>query len=141
MKKRKSAVSLVELMFAMVCFALLLMPVYSLFSQGNFGTWQVRHEVIAQQHAANLLSYLYLFPYDHRNLSECSNKNFTDLELEMGAEKLSLKTEPPYARALTIKEYVNPDWPLKYKIMTINVTWENADRKQRTLQLSGMVFK
>ncbi len=135
------AFSLVEVLLAMICFSLLIIPLYSVFSHGNYGTMQVRHEVVAQQHAANLLSYLNLFPYDHPHLAVCIDKDFEKLNLEMGAEALALELEKSYSRKLTIQEFAPDEWPVSYKVITVTMTWQALDKVARELKLCGLVFK
>ncbi len=133
--------SLVEVLFAVVCISLLFIPVYSIFSHGSYGTVQVRHEVVAQQHAANLLAYLYLFPYEHTNLTPCVDKEFTDLDLEMGAESLDIALEKEYSRRLSIAEFSDGTWPVNYKVIKVSVSWSELEKKQQKLELCGLVFR
>ncbi len=140
-KKQSHAFSLIEVLFAIVCFSMLIIPLYSLFSQGNYGTVQVRHEVLAQQHASNLLSYLYLFPYDHPHLAPCEDKDFEHLNLEMGVESLALELDKPYSRKLGIQEFSSADWPVRYKVITVTLSWQALSEARRELKMCGLVFK
>lgn len=139
--KLKQAFSFVEIMFAVVCVGLLLVPVYSIFSQGSMGAIQSRNEIIAQQHAANLLSFLSLFPYDHKFLNPTENQDFKKLELELEGEALNLEPEAMFSRRIAIKELVPDAWQKQYKLIIVTLNWKEAGQKERELKICGIKFK
>ncbi|MEW6709508.1 MAG: hypothetical protein AB1403_06750 [Candidatus Riflebacteria bacterium] len=134
------AFSFVEIMFAVILLGILLVPIYSLFSQGSHGAIQSRNEILAQQHASNLLAFLHLFPYDHEFLTPVFKREFGRLDLVLESEALNLEPEPLFKRFLTIKEISPTNWSRKYKIITINLEWSEGQKKQE-LKLCGIKFK
>jgi type II secretory pathway pseudopilin PulG len=57
--------SFVEILFAIVLLGALIAPIFTLLNQSSTGTVQNRNDILAQQHATNLLAYAYSLPYDH----------------------------------------------------------------------------
>lgn len=137
----KYAFSFVEIMFSIILIGVLLVPVYSVFSHGTFGAIQSRNEIVAQQHASNLLAFLHLFPYDHSFLNNVSSREFSELKLKMESEALNLEPEPMFRRTLTVKEFSPANWQRRYKIITIGVAWQETGGKKRELKVSGIKFK
>lgn len=139
--KKTLAFSLVEIFVALICLSVLLLPIYSIFDQGTAGTRQVKNEIVAQQYATNLLGYLCLFPYDHKYLAPVIDKEFDRLVLEMDSEALSLDLDKQYSRKLTISEFVSPQWPVKYKVLNVSVSWHEREGRLRKLTVCSLIFK
>ncbi len=139
--KRNSGFSMVEIVVALTCMTVLLLPVYLIFDQGTSGTRQVKNEIIAQQYATNLLGYLCIFPYDHKFLSPMVDRKFDSLKLEMGSEALSLDLDKRFSRNLTIREFVSPQWPIKYKVLNVSVSWKEREGRPRKLTVCSLIFK
>ncbi len=135
----KKGITLVEILVAVVCMSVLLLPLYSVFSQGSYTVLQSRNEILAQQHATNLLAYISLFPYEHKNL-RVGNRSFDNLELKMDTEALSLKLEPMFRRDLSVKEFKPTNWPLSYKVVTVSVSWKEMN-KNRDLKVCGLIYQ
>jgi type II secretory pathway pseudopilin PulG len=133
--------SLVEIVVALTFLTVLLIPVYLIFDQGTTGTRQVKNEIVAQQYATNLLGYLCIFPYDHKHLTPVVDQNVDSLVLKMDSEALSLDLDKRYSRKLTIREFVSPHWPVKYKVLNVSVSWKEREGRPRKLSVCSLIFK
>jgi hypothetical protein len=119
--------------------SVLFVPLYTVFSQGSFTVLQSRNEILAQQHATNLLAYISLFPYNHQHL-RTGERSFDNLELKMDTEALSLGIEPMFKRDLSVKEFKPANWPMFYKVVTVTISWTEM-KKNRDLKVCGLVYQ
>ena len=131
--------SLIEILFALALFSLLIFPVFNMFSHGSVGIVQTRNEVLAQQHASNLLSYLSIFPYNHENL-KVGERDFDQLELKMDVESIQLGVEKLFRRKVKIIEIKPADWPLTYKVVSVVVSWKTG-KKDKKVSITEIFYQ
>lgn len=138
--RRNQGFSFVEILFAIVCLGFLLAPVFSIFSQGSAGTVQNRNDILAQQHATNLLAYAYALPYDHGFLVPGAARTVRDLKISADAVPLDLGMEEDiFLRTIEVSEQKPSNWPHTYKIITVRVKWKLANESAREIRVAGLV--
>lgn len=132
----------VEILFAMVCLGILLVPVFRMLGQGSAGVVRNRNEILAQQHASNIMSYAYFLPYDHEFLKVSASRELTALETNLGGTSVDLGVnEPGFRRTLQVSEVKPTAWKHAYKIVTVVVRWQERSGLNRHIKLAGLVAK
>jgi hypothetical protein len=87
---RVKAFSFVEILVAVVCLAMVMIPLTTMFSFSSSGTIQNRNDLLARQHAANILDYAYSLAYDDSFLEPVSQKSVVTVSFSSGSEELVL---------------------------------------------------
>jgi type II secretory pathway pseudopilin PulG len=137
----RSAFSMVEILFAIIALGVLLAPLFSVFRQGSTGTIRNRNDILAQQHASNLLAYVYSLPYGHSFLDE-GTREVNELKITAGAVELSLDMEEElFRRTIEVKEYKPGDWHFSYKLVTVRVNWKNSSEIPGEIKIAGLVSR
>ncbi|MDD2999813.1 MAG: hypothetical protein PHV05_12185 [Candidatus Riflebacteria bacterium] len=140
-QKSFTGFSFIEILFAIICLGFLIAPIFSIFKQGSAGTVQNRNDILAQQHASNLLSYAYSLPYDHAFLNP-GTRTVNNLDVAVNSISLPLTMEESiFNRTISIEEEKPANWPFAYKILTIVVKWKQAQNIEREIKIAGLVAK
>ncbi|MDD2624460.1 MAG: hypothetical protein PHQ02_06525 [Candidatus Riflebacteria bacterium] len=138
--------SLTEIMVACLALGIMLIPVFMMFSQGTAGTTKNRNDILAQQHASNLLAYATSLNYDDAflkaGLQEVKEKKVNSSD---GTEIDLSISEEIFKRTMEIKEYTFPDFTNAYKLITVSVKWSQAGEKandtKKEIKISGLLNK
>ncbi len=137
---RLNGFSFVEILFAVVLLGFLIAPIFTLLNQSSSGTVQNRNDILAQQHATNLLAYAYALPYDDAFLSPGPAREVKELNVSANGASLNLGMEEEmFTRTLEVDEQKPVDWPHNYKILTVRVKWKQANESAREIKVAGMV--
>ncbi len=132
--------SMVEILFTIIALGVLLAPVSSIFSQGSSGTIRSRNDILAQQHAANLLAYAVSLPYEHEFLEPGPAKEVGDLQVMAGDTELSLGMDnEPFYRTIEVSEVKPADWQFCYKVAVVKISWKHAGDKTFSIQMAGLI--
>ncbi len=132
--------SFVEILFAVVLLGFLIAPIFTLLNQSSSGTVQNRNDILAQQHATNLLAYAYALPYDDAFLNPGPARTVKELNVVANSASLNLGMEEEmFTRTLEVDEQKPADWPHAYKILTVRVKWKQANESAREIKVAGMV--
>ena len=135
-----SGFSFVEVLFAIILLGVLIAPFFTLMTQSSSGTVQNRNDILAQQHATNLLAYAYSLPYDHNFLNAGAARTIKDLSVTANGASLDLGMEEDiFTRTIEIDEQKPADWPHAYKILTVKVKWKQANESAREIKVAGLV--
>lgn len=138
----KAAFSFVEILFAVIALGVLLAPIFSMFSQGSSGTIRSRNDILAQQHASNLLAYAFALPYDHAMLEPGAAREVGELNVTSGSEILPLGMEEEmFRRTIEVSEIKPVDWRFAYKTVVVKVAWKQANEIPREIQIAGLVSR
>lgn len=140
LKRSGRGFSMVEILFTIIALGVLLAPVSSIFSQGSSGTIRSRNDILAQQHAANLLAYACSLPYEHEFLKPGSATEVGELKIMAGDTELSLgMDDEPFHRTIEISEIKPAGWQFSYKIAVVKVDWKHAGEKPFSIQIAGLI--
>lgn len=139
---KKAAFSFVEILFAIIALGVLIAPIFSMFSQGSSGTVRNRNDILAQQHASNLLAYAFALPYDHVMLETGPAREVGELNVPAGSEVLPLGMEEEmFRRTIEVSEVKPVDWRFSYKTVVVKVAWKQANEVLREIQIAGLVTR
>lgn len=139
---RQKGFSFIEIMFAMLCLGILLIPIFKMLSQGTTGTARNRNEILAQQHASNLMSYASFLPYEHEFLKVCAPRDLGALEVNFAGNKIDLGMDKKqFRRTLVVSEVKTKEWPHTYKIVRVSVYWQEQNMPNRCIKIAGLVSK
>ena len=139
--------SIIEISIVSVIIMVLMIPVFTLLSQGNAGTVHNRNEILARNYAANIIAYLNLLSYNDikdMNKDELSslaleNKD-TNLKIELNdlGKNFELFKNLDFNSFVKVKEFNNQ--LNKYKVVSVTVEWKETNKKTTSsVSLSGMV--
>ncbi len=132
--------SFVEILFAVILLGALITPIFTLLNQSSTGTVQNRNDILAQQHATNLLAYAYSLPYNHAFLNAGPARTVKELTATANGSALDLGMEEDlFTRTIEVNEQKPSDWPHSYKILTVRVGWKQANESVREIKIAGMV--
>lgn len=141
--------SLVEICIICVVIMILLVPVFTLMSQGNAGTVHNRNIILARQYAANIIGYYNLVPYNE--IKELNQEELNNLVLESKDQKLKiilndLGKDFEYFRNMNsntvvkVNEFQNQF--NSYKIISVTVEWKEPGKNFTSkTSMTGMVTK
>lgn len=136
------AFSFVEILFAIICLGVLVAPIFNMFGQGTKGTIRNRNDILAQQHASNLMSYAFFLPYNHDFLKVCAPRDTGSFQVEFGGKTLDLSMEEgQFRRTIQISEVKPTDWQYTYKVVTVVVRWQEPNGLNRRIKIAGLVAK
>lgn len=142
--KNKKAFSMVEICVVGGILVCLLVPVFTLMSKGSSGTIKNRNDILAQQHASNVIAYVNALPYDDEFLNVTDEKIVGSLTIKAGENLIDLDMkEDMFKRTMQIKEFpATEEWPYGYKLVTVNVEWQQqGEKKIRNVKMTGLVAK
>ncbi|NLF97708.1 MAG: hypothetical protein GX569_13300 [Candidatus Riflebacteria bacterium] len=140
--KQHHGFSFVEILFAVACLSILLVPVFKMLGQGTTGVSRNRNEILAQQHASNIMSYAFFLPYDHEFLKVSPPRDTGSFEAVLGNNRFDLgMPEDQFRRTVAISEVRPPNWKHSYKIVTVVVRWQEANGLNRNVKLAGLVSR
>ncbi len=141
--------SLVEICIVCGVLAVLMIPVFAMMSKGSSVTIRNRNEILAQQHALNVINYCNITPYDDDFLKPTGDEGrpITDLKINLSngiVIDMGMQDEDFYkiaSRTIAVKEFNAGDsWPNKYKIVTVKVQWQQiGEQKPRSVSMSGLL--
>lgn len=134
------AFSFAEILIATLCLSLALIPVTYMFSFSSTGTVQNRDQILARQHAANLMDYSFSLPYDDEFL-KCGEKEIDFITFSAGSNDIIMEMEPKFSRKIKIEEVKSASWKYAYKFLSVEVSWEEAPNRNKTFYLTGMITK
>lgn len=139
-KPASGGFSFVEILFTIVVLGVMLAPVSSIFSQGSSGTIRSRNDILAQQHAANLLAYASSLPYEDEFLKPGSAREVGDLPVMTGGVELALGMEDEqFVRTMEVSEIKPSGWQFSYKLVVVRVSWKQVGEQNASIQIAGMV--
>ena len=161
--KKLKGFSLVEICIACIIVMLLLVPVFTLLTQGNSGTTQNKNEIYARAYASNILAFCNLIPFNSKAIKD-------DIEIELDGnpevntikEKLGLVLklddnpkiidlnfkEDFYnnflqllvKRKISIKNVNVGEWGYNYKLVLVKVEWKEPGKSvNNSVEISGLV--
>lgn len=149
-QKKIQGFSLVEICIVCGVLAVLMLPVFAMMSKGSAVTIRNRNEILAQQHALNVISYCNIVPYDDpflnvtegedgKPVGELTIKFSEDTVIDMNMTEEGFKKIA--TRTVSIKEFNPGDgWPNKYKIVTVKVEWQQVgEPNTRKVCMSGLI--
>lgn len=137
--QKTHAFSFVEILIAIVCLAMVMIPLTTMFSSGSSGTIQNRNDILARQHAANLLDYSYLLSYDNDFLKPGSEKPVPAIFYTSGSDELLFDMEEMFTRTVSIEEVKPPNWKYSYKLITVVVSWTENNNVAKEQVMTGLV--
>ena len=139
--------SIIEICIVCAILLILLIPIFSLLTQGNAGTVHNRNEIIARQYVANIIAYYNLIPYSQikepsqdeikslilRNKDNDYKINLNDLGKDFeNFKNLDSKT------SVKVKEFKNQFF--NYKVVSVSVDWKEPGKKvSSNVSMSGMI--
>ena len=161
--KRIHGFSLVEICIACIILMVLIVPVFTLLSQGNSGTTQNKNEIYARAYASNILAFCNLIPFNSKAIKD-------DIEIELDGnpdvntikEKLGLVLKPDdnpkiidlnfdediyksflqllVKRKISIKNVKVGEWGYNYKLVLVKIEWKEAGKAvNNSVEISGLV--
>ncbi|MGM0600155.1 MAG: type IV pilus modification PilV family protein [Candidatus Rifleibacteriota bacterium] len=136
---RIKAFSFVEILVAVVCLAMVMIPLTTMFSFSSSGTIQNRNDLLARQHAANILDYAYSLAYNDAFLEPVSQKSVPTVSFNSGSEELVLDMEEIFTRSVSIEEVKPVDWKYSYKLIKVAVTWNEGKTEDEELIMTGVI--
>lgn len=136
---RVKAFSFVEILVAVVCLAMVMIPLTTMFSFSSSGTIQNRNDLLARQHAANILDYAYSLAYDDSFLEPVSQKSVATVSFNSGSEELVLDMEPLFTRTVSIEEVKPTDWKYSYKLIQVKISWNEGKTDDEELVMTGVI--
>jgi len=140
MKRAKCGFSFIEITFTLLIVGALMIPVLNIFSAGSHITIRSRNDVLALQHASNLLAYAYTLPYDALLTQAVTIVN--DVEVDISGEMVSLgMPEPIFTRTVQVTEVTPANWKYSYKLVEVAVSWEESNGINREIKMGGLVSK
>ncbi len=147
--KKIQGFSLVEICIVCGILAVLMIPVFAMMSKGSSVTIRNRNEILAQQHALNVINYCNITPYDDDFLAPTpdTGRPVSDLKINLSngvTIDMGMQDEEFYkiaSRTISVKEFNAGDgWPNKYKIVTVKVEWQQiGEQKPRSVCMSGLL--
>ncbi len=141
-RKNRKAFSLIEICIVCGVLIIFLVPVLTLLSRSSSGTIRNRNEILAQQHASNVIAFCNALKYDDDFLKPTDNKVPENLKINAGDHVIDLNLEENsiFSRTISIKEFKDGDWPFHYKTITVTVQWQQpGEKEKRKLQMTGLV--
>ncbi|HAE39712.1 MAG TPA: hypothetical protein DCG57_13925 [Candidatus Riflebacteria bacterium] len=142
-KKARQAFSFIEILFSVICLGILIVPIFNMFQQGSRTTTQNRNDILAQQHASNLMSYAFFLPYDHDFLKVSAPRDTGSFQVDFSGQTHDLGLEDgKFRRTIEVSERKrSADWKYDYKIVTVIVRWQEANGLDRHIKIAGLVTK
>lgn len=140
--KKRKAFSLLEISIVCGIIIIFLVPVLTLLSRSSSGTIRNRNEILAQQHASNVIAFCNALKYDDEFLKPTDSKVPENLKINAGDNVIDLNLEENsiFSRTVAIKEFKDDNWPFHYKTITVTVQWQQPGEKdKRKLQMTGLV--
>ncbi|OGK10796.1 MAG: hypothetical protein A2W80_03580 [Candidatus Riflebacteria bacterium GWC2_50_8] len=139
---KRRAFSFIEILFSIICLGILLVPIFNMFRQGTRATTQNRNDILAQQHASNLMSYAFFLPYDHDFLKVSAPRDTGSFQVDFAGKTLDLGMEDgQFKRTIEVSEIKPADWKYAYKIVTVIVRWQESNGLNRHVKVAGLVAK
>ena len=157
-KNRVRGFSLVEICIVCGILMAVLVPVFSMLSQGTAGTVHNRNDILARQFLSNFISFCNLIPFNDPRINECNDVEIDEINLENDElqkpiklndlESLgknfqqfnSLVQKKTYSVKSFNKDFSVSDWPYRYKFVTASITWKEPGKKEATtLTMTGLV--
>ncbi len=154
-KTNKKAFSIAEVCVVCGIMGILLVPVFMIMSKSNSGTIRNKNEILSQQYASNILSYLCLQKYDGDELQETENKDMPNsMEITVNKQDHSLNRvimvsdiEENFKKiskiTYSVKEFASQtdDWPYSYKVATVFIKWQQPGEREMTTTMSVVIPK
>lgn len=137
--KRLQGFSFVEIMIAVICLAVVLIPLTTMFSASSSGTVQNRNDILARQHAANLLDYCYSIGYGDEFLKPGNERAVAAVTVKAGADELVLDMDENFKRTIAIEEVKPTSWRYSYKLIKVRVSWFENKNLEKDIVMTGVV--
>lgn len=134
--------SLVEISIVCGILLIFLVPVLTLLSRSSSGTIRNRNEILAQQHASNVIAFCNALKYDDDFLKPTDKKEPKEMRITAGENVINLDLEENsiFSRSVVIKEFKDENWPFHYKTITVTIEWQQpGEKEKRKLQMTGLV--
>ena len=148
-KAKNTGFTIVEICVVCVILMLLLVPVFTLMSQGSSGTIHNRNEILAREYVANIIAFCNIIHYNHVKEFNLDELNKLCLENESKDFKIDLNDLGKNFEGLRllikdikvkVKEFQSNNSNYKYKIVTVTLEWKEPDKKNSNkVIMSGMV--
>ena len=155
---KKNGFSLVEIAIVCGVLLILLIPVFTMLSQGNTSTVHSRNEILANQYAANIISYSKLINYESTFFQHYGNNdgvldenlilnNNNGLETpinldDLGESFVAFKNLNPttYIRVQDYNYDFTSNWSYRYKVITVKVEWnEPGEPDKQIVEKTGLI--
>jgi hypothetical protein len=136
---KSMAFSFVEILIAIICLAMVMIPLTTMFSISSSGTIQNRNDILARQHVANLIDYACCLPYNHSFLKPVNEKQVDSVSINSGTEQLALDMESIFTRSISIEEIKPAGWKYAYKVLKVKVKWIEARNKTKEIEMTGLI--
>ena len=149
------AFSLVEISIVCGVLLILLIPVFTLMSQGNKSTVQSRNEILANQYALNVISYANLINYDDIFYQHYdSNYSLLDENLilneqqgakidlnNLGESYEAFKNLKPEIYIKIQENQGDPsNWSYKYRVISVKIEWKEPGlTNKQIIEKTGLV--
>ena len=157
------AFSIVEICIACIIIMLLIVPIFTLLSQGNSGTTQNKNEIYARAYATNILAFCNLIPFDSQAIKDdieieldgnpevntIKEKLGLVLKLDDNPKIINLNYDEDYyknflqllvKRKISIKNVKVGEWGYNYKLVLVKVEWKEAGKAVNNyVEISGLV--
>lgn len=135
----QKAFSLVEIMVAVICLSVVLIPLTSMFSAGSSDAIHNRNDILARQHAANLLDYAYSLAYSDTFLLPGNSRSVPAVSIKAGSDDITLDMEDLFSRAITVEEIKPTNWRYNYKLIKVSVEWNENKNVKKEIIMTGVI--
>ena len=129
--------SFVEIMIAALSLSLVMLYTFNLYDTGSSITLRGRNDILALQHASNLLAYAHTLGVAGLPVTGGS-VDVNELETVIGSASLSLTVNQDIFNRSVEVTAVKP-WKQSYRFVTVTVSWEERDGSSRELSVGGLV--
>jgi hypothetical protein len=136
---REKAFSFVEIMIAIICLSVVLIPLTTMFSASSTGTVNNRNDILARQHAANLLDYSYSLAYNDDFLKPGAGRSVAKVSFSAGPDTVDLDMEHIFSRTISVEEIKPANWRYAYKLIKVSVVWNEGKNLKKEIAMTGVM--
>lgn len=149
----KKGFTLVEVCIGALILMVLLIPVFTLMSQGSSGTIHNRNEILARVYITNIISFCNTISFEDPKLSEVDSvednaiKDKLGMTLDVNGKTIDLEESIDKAflnmvtkKTLSIKDINVEEIGCRYKFITVSIKWKDPSKKnEESIETTGMV--
>jgi type II secretory pathway pseudopilin PulG len=126
----RAGLGFTEILVTMVVVGVILVPILALFSQGSTGTIRTRDELTAHLYADEAIDFLRA-----RGFAAAIPTGDDGIELpEIRVGDHGTRIDQRYTRTIRIAAVEpadhHPHWPVAYRLITVEVSWESAGQRR-----------